>query len=312
MWKKFVRDYFTFSRKDRQGVTVLVILIAIVLLLPLLFPYLRKQANIDQKAVMERVNQLNAVSSDSFYPATPNNKVSQNETERNENVKLFNFDPNTISAEDWIRLGVKEKTAFTIIKYREKGGRFHVPQDLYKIYTLPRKDADRLIPFVRISEAKAGKERVSYPEPEKKEFTYKPKAEKVLAHLDINLADTNQWKSLPGIGSKLANRIVNFREKLGGFVSIDQVGETRFLPDSTFQKIKQFLDLSEVKIATLNINEATVDELNAHPYLSRQVANAIVQYRNQHGNFKRLEDLKKIKIIDEELYNKISSYLSVL
>jgi len=117
--------------------------------------------------------------------------------------------------------------------------------------------------------------------------------------------------SLPGIGSKLAARIVAFREKLGGFYKVEQVAETFALPDSTFQKIKSRLIISHVDIKKLNINIATIDELKAHPYLRYNIANAIVQYRTQHGNFSSISDIKKIMMITEEIFNKAAPYLSV-
>src|SRR6185436_20843184 len=103
--------------------------------------------------------------------------------------------------------------------------------------------------------------------------------------IDINTADTTAFISLPGIGSKLAVRIVTFREKLGGFYSVLQIGETFGLPDSTFQKIKQYLKLENTTIKKININTATVDELKAHPYIKWSIANPIVAYRNEHGRF---------------------------
>ena len=111
--------------------------------------------------------------------------------------------------------------------------------------------------------------------------------------IDINTADTSAFISLPGIGSKLAARIVNFRDKLGGFYSIDQVGETFGLPDSTFQKIKQYLKLENTSIKKININTATVDELKAHPYIKYSVANPIIAYRNEHGPFFKSGRYKK-------------------
>src|SRR5262249_25636461 len=101
--------------------------------------------------------------------------------------------------------------------------------------------------------------------------------------IDINSADTTAFIALPGIGSKLAARIVNFREKLGGFYSVDQVGETFGLPDSTFQKIKQYLKLENNSLRKININTATVDELKLHPYIKWSIANPIIAYRNEHG-----------------------------
>jgi competence ComEA-like helix-hairpin-helix protein len=115
---------------------------------------------------------------------------------------------------------------------------------------------------------------------------------------------------LPGIGSKLAARIVNFREKLGGFYSVEQVGETYGVPDSTFQKIKNRLVVNS-EVRKVNINLATKEELKTHPYIRWQLANAIVEYRNQHGPFKSLEDLKKIVLVDEINFKKIIPYLSM-
>jgi competence ComEA-like helix-hairpin-helix protein len=103
---------------------------------------------------------------------------------------------------------------------------------------------------------------------------------------------------------------VNFRDKLGGFYSVDQVRETYGLPDSTFQKIKTSMQLGG-SVKKLNINTATKDELKTHPYIKWNLANAIVEYRNQHGGFKSLDDLKNIAIIDEATFERIAHYLSL-
>jgi len=116
---------------------------------------------------------------------------------------------------------------------------------------------------------------------------------------------------LPGIGNKLANRIVTFREKLGGFYKIDQVGETFALPDSTFQKIKPRLILTNNSVKQININTATIDELKTHPYIRYQIGNAIIQYRTQHGSFSSIEDIKKIVLVTDEIFNKAAPYLKV-
>ncbi|HMK26573.1 MAG TPA: helix-hairpin-helix domain-containing protein, partial [Chitinophagaceae bacterium] len=129
--------------------------------------------------------------------------------------------------------------------------------------------------------------------------------------IDINSADTTALIALPGIGSKLAARIINFRDKLGGFYSVTQVGETFGLPDSTFQKIKQYLKLENTSTRKININTATVDELKAHPYIRWSLANPIVAYRNEHGPFSKVEDIKKVMAVTDEIYNKIAPYLAV-
>ena len=116
---------------------------------------------------------------------------------------------------------------------------------------------------------------------------------------------------MPGIGSKLSQRILVFRDKLGGFYTIDQIGETFGLRDSVFQLIKSRFTISNAPVHQLNINTATLDELKAHPYLRYAVANAIIQYRTQHGNYAAVEDIKKIMLVTDEVYGKAAPYLKV-
>src|SRR6185437_7375519 len=104
--------------------------------------------------------------------------------------------------------------------------------------------------------------------------TSSPYVVKAIQIIDVNLADTTALISLPGIGSKLAQRIIAFRNKLGGFYSIEQVGETYLLPDSTFQKIKPKLTIVGNNVKQININVASIDEMKAHPYLRYNLANA--------------------------------------
>jgi competence ComEA-like helix-hairpin-helix protein len=127
--------------------------------------------------------------------------------------------------------------------------------------------------------------------------------------IDINIADTSAFVSLPGIGSKLASRIVSFREKLGGFCTIEQIGETYGLPDSTFQKIKQYLKIDNPSLKKIDLNTATVDDLKIHPYIRLSLANPIVAYRNEHGAFSKIEDIKKVMAVTDEIYKKIAPYL---
>ena len=166
----------------------------------------------------------------------------------------------------------------------------------------------RLEPYIRIptsnlAELSTGKKTES----KKEIFSKEPKYDIV----NINTADTSGFIALPGIGNKLAFRIVNFRDKLGGFYSIDQIGETYGLPDSVFRKIKPFLKLETNLVKKFNINTATKDEMKSHPYIKWNLANAIVEYRNQHGNFSSLEDLKNISLVTTDVFDKIKFYLAL-
>ena len=224
---------------------------------------------------------------------------------------LFYFDPNTITVPEWKRLGLREKTIKTIENYRSKGGHFYKPEDLQRIYGLRNDEYERLKPYIKIG-SNALKINEAFVSPRPKDEIQPSKTYAVrYSVIDVNTADTTAFISLPGIGSKLAARIITFRGKLGGFYSIEQIGETYGLPDSTFQNIKQYLKLDNSSIQKININTATVDEMKAHPYIKYNLANPIVAYRNEHGSFSRVEDIKNVMVVTDEIYKKIAPYLSL-
>lgn len=318
---KWIREYFTFSQKERRAVILLAAAALLFALLPTMFPFLVKDemelvidtATENQLAQLKVVPERNEYrnsneQNDQLYEPkyASTNRYNKDEPA----VELFYFNPNTASAEEWQRLGLREKTIKTILNYRSKGGKFYKPEDIKRIYGLREAEVERLLPYVQIERATGSKN-------ESGSFSgtvaeTKPAAiESKNLVIDINNADTTEWKKLYGIGSKLSQRIINFRAKLGGFATVDQVGETFGLPDSTFQTIKPKLMVKPSSIKQISLNNATLDELKAHPYIKYAIANAIVQYRTEHGNFKSVADLQKLGAIDELLLRKIAPYLTV-
>jgi len=314
MWRQFLKDYFSFTRKERFGIIAVVTIILLLIILPMFFPYFIKKETTDTVQFAREIAQLrldtsskkvyvNKHSDEYYNDYTPSNQKYPSKSE------VFFFDPNTASIADWIRLGIKPHTAQTIQKYISKGGKFYKPEDIRKIYGLKPSDVERLVPYVAIKETK--KESKAYGENKNFEKTGYASSHATIQKIDINLADTSQYIALPGIGSKLSKRIIAFREKLGGFYSIDQIGETYLLPDSTFQKIKPYLVVDSKAIKKLNINSASLEEMKSHPYIRYNTANAIFQYRQQHGNFNSVDEIKKIMTVNDDLYNKIFAYLTV-
>ncbi|MGN6530119.1 MAG: helix-hairpin-helix domain-containing protein [Ginsengibacter sp.] len=312
MWR-LLNHYFCFTKKERLGIIYVISIIITLIFLPILFPYFRREENIDTSEFEKEIAWLQIDSSSKKIYSNSGNHYENKfpAAEKDESVKkeaLFYFDPNTISAKDWIRLGIREKTANSIQKYISKGGKFYKPEDLKKIWGLSESDANRLIPYVSIKNTERNYlhfEERKYPD--NRNYSSKNSVEII----DINVADTNAFIKLPGIGSKLANRIISFREKLGGFYSVDQIGETYLLPDSTFQKIKPQLVVNSKPTKKININSASVDEMKSHPYIRFYIANAIFQFRKQHGNFQSVEEIKKIMTVTDEIYNKAFPYLTI-
>ncbi|MCW3089158.1 MAG: helix-hairpin-helix protein [Ferruginibacter sp.] len=318
MWKHFISDYLSFTKKERTGILVLISLIVFFMLLPFLYPYVIKEKTYDHTAFEKEIALFQASQEDSSDQlASPavykrndqNNHSSPGTYEHNQAFKgeMFYFDPNLATPADWKRLGIRDKTIATIQNYLSKGGKFYKKEDIGKIWGLHEDEVQRLMPYVQIQNSSPSNH---LPEKQLEKKEYKKTTFPIMV-VDINSADTTAFIALPGIGSKLSQRIINFREKLGGFYRIEQISEIFGLPDSTFQKIKSQLKISNQAPRQININTATQDELKSHPYLRYAIANAIVQYRAQHGNYSAVTDLKKIMLITEEVFNKVAPYLKV-
>lgn len=321
----WIKDYFTFTKKERRAVILLALFALFFSLLPALFPFLVKHET-DIVIDEEKEQLLASMRTGEKKPGTSNEEPGNAdwyEPKRSTmpqaksmepKGELFNFNPNTATAEELSRLGIREKTVQTILKYRSKGGQFKKPEDISRIYGLSAKEVERLMPYVKIETVLPSATVLT----NSASASTQPQAtgnsivsEKKSKPIDINKADTSEWKSLKGIGSYYARKIVGFREKLGGFYKIEQVAETYGLPDSTFQGIRTFLLISKDHIKQINLNAATVEELKAHPYIKANIATTIVNYRINHGAFKSVDQLLNIGAVDDELFRKIAPYLSV-
>ena len=316
--KKILLSYLSFTKKERVGIIVLLVLIAVLIIVPFLFPFFIKEKPTDITSFKNQMNQLVTKQADSVYRKYP----SKNDENYNQNYResggkndystalkgeLFNFDPNTLDESGWKKLGIKDKTIKTIQNFVLKKGHFYKPEDIGKIWGLHADEVEKLIPFVKIENTNS----TNFPEKRTYEIKAFEKGKYTPSVIEINIADTSLLIALPGIGSKLSQRILTFRDKLGGFYKVEQIGETFGLPDSTFQKLKPRFSISKTPLRQININTASLDEMKVHPYLRYAIANAIIQYRNQHGSFAMVEDLKKIMLITDDIFNKAAPYLKV-
>lgn len=313
-------SYLHFTKKEKAGTITLLFIIGSLIAFPFIYIMVKPAKSFDEKAFANDIALLKAQEPDSNYQKNYSNSYPQN----NDDYRLpyratssvtkgerFNFDPNTLSEEGWVRLGAKPKTAASIQKYISKGGSFKTAEDLKKVWGLSPALVNELMPYVNIKalplKQYAGYNNYSNNSTyEKKEY---PK--KVIAPVDINTSGAEAWVALPGIGEKLALRILTFKEKLGGFYDVAQIKETYGLPDSTYQKILPYLNMQSPDIKKININTATLEELKLHPYIKYSLANAIVEYRTQHGAYASVASLKKIMIITDEVLMKMAPYLVV-
>lgn len=219
---------------------------------------------------------------------------------KTENIKRFNFDPNLASEDELVSLGISSYLSQRIINYRSKGGVFRIKPDLLKIYGMDSSLYASLEPFIQLpfSVDRENKvEEIGAIRPE--DF------------FDINLTDTTTLKSIKGIGPVLSNRIVKYRNRLGGFVQLEQLKEVWGLDSTVIHSLKEKCFIREgFAPTTININTATEDEISNHPYFNIKIGKAIAAYRFQHGSFKEIDDLLAIELIQKENFHKVRPYLS--
>ena len=193
-------------------------------------------------------------------------------------VENFRFNPNTVSVEDLQRLGFSLKQAQSIDNYRLKGGRFRRPSDFAKSFVVSDSVFQRLKPYIDIP------------------------------LLDINRADSTALLALPGIGPYFAGKIVSYREKLGGYSSVEQLLEIYHFDADKLAGLRDLVTCSApVPFALWTLPEA---DLARHPHLSRTEAHAIVLYRQHHTpEACTLDGLHKAGILSEEHFAALSRCL---
>ncbi len=218
---------------------------------------------------------------------------------------LFRFDPNTANAEELAHLGFDRRLTTRILNYRAKGGKFRTQRDLLRLYGIDSSFARKLEPYINLPSMIVQKTRKT-----RRDTLGRPAFRKEV--FDINSIDSAQLVSLRGIGPKLTVRILKYRNKLGGFVSLNQLHEVYGLDSIT---IGALMDRTYIMPGfmpkTININTADARQLSSLPYIKYNLATAIAAYRFQHGPFSSIDELHKIPLADDSLIEKIKPYLTV-
>ncbi|MGQ0827026.1 MAG: helix-hairpin-helix domain-containing protein [Bacteroidota bacterium] len=288
--KRIIRDYLTFNKRERNGVFVLLaIIILLIVYLNISHNFIKEQT-VDFTKFEKEVEFLK-----SSVPEQNLEQKKEIETHATLESERFDFDPNNLPEADWKRLGLSEKQIRTIKNYEVKGGKFRTKEDVRKMYCISEKMYSSLEPFIIISPSPlAGKAIVK-----KNEST-----------IELNSADSIQLLKLKGIGTFYAKTIINYRSSLGGFVAKEQLMEVWKFDQEKFDQIKDQVTIDNSKIKKININTCTGKELK-HPYLKWNEVNAIINYRDKHGKYITIDQIKNTDIINDETYIKIAPYLII-
>jgi len=270
-----LRKFLSFNKRER----IAVISIMTVMLLLVLACLLHSPSPSSDEVVLHNLDSLLAL-----------RQAALEEQERSDSVVLFPFDPNTMTEEEGRRLGLTEGQVRNIINYRNKGGRFRIQSDLARLYTIGEEDYARLEPYIMLP--------VSMP---KKEYVYPTQYEETkpepreIPHVELNTVDSATLVELPQIGPYFAMRILEYRERLGGYVDREQLREVKGIDSTRFDIISPYnIEIEAVALRTIDVNRDDFKTLLHHPYLSYEQVKRIFKQREQRGMIKNWAQLEAL------------------
>jgi competence protein ComEA len=309
------KDYFYFTKTERNGIIVLLILIIVIILFPFIYPLLfpvkvYDLSEFDRK--VDRYEQMLAeyhearIAIEASYEREASSRTSIS-------LNLSPFDPNNLTREEFIEMGISERVAGNIVNYRNAGGNFRFREDLKRIYSINDQMYNQLENYITLPSreehlATRATERQS--RDSLRRSTARPSWADAM--LDINKADTLEWQKIRGIGEVFSRRITSYRDLLGGYYSTAQLLEVFGMDSTRYEQIKPHIFLSDtLQLRKININTADFVTLVRHPYLDRNQVNSILRMRERHGPYSSTEDILRSELIDEALYQRIAPYLTV-
>ena len=279
--KSLVNSYVTFTRGERRGVVILLVLIVLVMVIPYVYDALFPPKPV---AFNEWVHRLQG--------AADSGKLSINEkypTDASDASPRFKtFDPNTVSLQDLETMGLSTLIAQRWIHYRDKGALFKHKEDVLKIYGIDTAWYHKAEAYIEIEHSSAHT--------------------KSSVIVELNTADTTLLMRLNGIGHKRSEAIVNYRTRLGGFYAKTQLYEIHVLPDSILTPVWNNITLNANAIMHFNINDMPEDKMRQHPYIGKKMAVIIAAYRTRQP-IKNSVDLLNVPGMDTARLRKLMPYL---
>jgi competence protein ComEA len=320
--RKWLNNYFDFTKSEFNGLLVLLVLIGLVTAAPYAYALIKKKDyHPEDDLIVKRLILKNSESISSPVGITKSYKAKSINRSYNKH-KLSYFDPNVVGQDEWMRMGLSQKQAAAILKYVEKGGRFRKTEDLKKMYTISPEKYQEISGYVKITPAEVSstKDKKALPSIVAKPYPSNNSAEvssktlkypvKPAVMVELNGADSAKLDDIRGIGPAFALRILTYRERIGGFVNKEQLLEVFGLDSLKYAEIKNQVRVDPVSVRKININTATVEQYKNHPYLRFKQINAIIQYRKQHGNYSNIADLAKVVVIPAETIARLAPYLT--
>lgn len=295
----FQGNPFDMSIRHQRGIWMLLIASILIIFAPRFFLFLKKDNGVSE-LILIPVEKKSSWENSRKYPPWSTTRKKRNWPNQKKTFKIPTqvFDPNALSKEEWMQFGLSEKQASIVLKFTKRG--IHSNDELQKIKFIPKKTYENIKDFTQ------------YPPPES-ETTKKQLVQGTSspALVNTNEASEEELMKIKGLGPFYARQIIKYQQQLGGFVRKEQILEVWKMTPEIYAQIQAQLSCETSTIRKLSINQASAEELQAHPYLNWNQANSIVKMRMQKGGYKSIDEIRESVIIDQETFEKVRPYLSL-
>ena len=248
------KSYFIFSKKEQRGIMVLGIILLSTMLMGILFP--RKEIAIN-------------ITTQQIGP-------------------LFYFDPNTIDSMTAIRLGIPSRQVMTLMRYRNKGGRFYRKEDIAKLYGLKKELVEKLIPYVAIKKINTTYRKMpnyDYQKLGNRTGSIKEGGNKNIDEwtIDINLADEKQWAAKTKLSPAIIQNIFRYKNYIGGFTNLNQMKKVYGFTDADYYLLKPHLQLGKMNKRKPNASTMSFENWKALGLFQDREIVQILRIRKEKG-----------------------------
>ena len=288
---KNLKSHFVFSQKQRNGIFLLIILILVFQCFYVFVSFSSEDISVDSKEIQLFQNEIDSLKLVEIEKSKP---------------KIYPFNPNFITDYKGYTLGMTSEEINRLLKFRAQDQWINSAKQFQQVTNVSDSVFNKISPYFKFPDW------VTNPKP-KQQYTksYKTTSPKSEAEkIDLNTATSIQLQKVYGIGEAFAERIIKYRTKQNGFVSIVELDEIYGLKPETITELKKSFSLkTPKKINRLDINLATKAELVTIRFIDYEIAHNIIEYRTLHEGFKSLDELTKVKDFPVKKIEIIKLYL---
>lgn len=307
-----LKHFLAFNKSDRAAAFLLAIIIGFIAFVPYVINLTKTNyalsafevqenepqgiinTTISQDTVIKTIEQLTSLHSKNVVKTEKQEVEQPKQLEKKKQAQkvIKKFNPNVTTKSELMALGVNEYAASNWVKYLQKGGRITKPEQMKTIYGVELHEYEKLLPLAEIDPF------------------YSNIIEKDTSIvINLNTATFKDLQKIKGIGEKRAKTIVDYRNHLGGFVSVEQLKEIPRFPKKNFKKIVKQLKIEPNTISKLNLNKSNLSNLVYHPYIDSTMAKNVIDFRANNGLITSVIELKTVKGFNQEKIEKLTPYL---